>query len=190
MDGFDGYKLFVGIRNHFTTDSYDFVKYQGKTKVTYAAYAKRKDLHRFEKLARQSNAKMLLVSSFIEGCHWINDIVGDKGYDAMIKHQKYLEATAYNFKNELQDLPQPLGNLVGCKDGTPKLAQLYFQKKVSLETLVLIDNLVDFVSIWRDNQSSDPLISALIKTICKYRPFVEYDKEKIKQIFVDFYTNR
>lgn len=190
MDGFDAYKLFVGIRNHFTTDSYDFIKYQGKTRVTYASYTKRKDIHRFEKLARQLNPRMLLVSAFIEGHTWVNDVVGDKGYEALIKHQRYLEATAYNFKTELEDLPQPIGNLVGCKDGTPKLAQLYFQKRVSLETLVLIDNLVDFVSIWRDNQSSDPLISELTQTICKYRPFVEYDRQKIKQVFTDFYTNR
>jgi hypothetical protein len=189
-DGFEAYKMFVCIRNHFMTPSYDMFRYGGKSNVTYAAYEKRKDKFLFDKLARLPYARLRTVASFIEGIEWVNDIVADKGYEALIKHQKYLEAASYTFKQELTGLPQPLSALVGTASGTPRLAQFYFQKKVSLETLVIINDLVDFVSIWKDKCSADPLIKQLLTVIYKYRPFVVYDKQKIEQIFTDFYINR
>lgn len=190
MDGFDAYKLFSGIRNHFTTD-YDYIKYNGKTNVSLASYNRRKDRFMFDKLARCTDARLRIVCAMAEGITWVGDVAGDPGASAQTKHQKYLDATTYHFKQELNGLPQPLSVLVGSSKGqSPKLAQLYFQKKVALETLVLIDTLVDFVSIWKDNCKSDPLMQKLITLICKYRAFLVHDRDKIKQVFTEFYVNR
>lgn len=187
MDGFDAYQLFVALRNHFTPgSSYDYIKYGGKTNCTYASYNKRKDKFLFDKLARLPNPRLRTVCAMVEGIDWINDVNGDKGREAQLKHQKYMDTAAYSFKQELPSLPSPLAVLVSCENGVPPLAQLYFQKKVSLETLVIVNNLVDFVSIWNKKIPNDPLVQSLIHKIVKFSPFFGYEKPKIQQIFVDF----
>ena len=187
MDEFDAYKMFVAIRNHFTTSSYDYFKYRGKTNVTYQSFIKRRDRFMFAKLARLPSAKLRVAASFLEGCQWINEIVGTQGYDALIKHQKYIESYSYHFREQLKCFDQPIGKLVQTNNGQPPLlAALYFQKKIDIETLIIIDGFVDFVTQWSREYSADPLMEKLITDIANFRGFFTYDRNKIKDVFVDY----
>ena len=49
-DGYDAYTLYLGIKLHFHSDSYDFVKYNGKVKSDINSFLKRKDKYHFGKL--------------------------------------------------------------------------------------------------------------------------------------------
>lgn len=183
MDGFDTFLLYSAIHNHFTSPSYDFFKYQGKTRVKFETYNKRKDKYQFDRLGKLIDPRLRLVASNVEGIKWIGDIVGPAGAEAQVKHQKYLDSASHYFKQELNTL-DPDGN--NYRGANPLLAQLYFRKKLSLETLCLINNLVDFTSLWKDSCSTDPLIGQLIVKIEKYSKFISYDSRKIQQIFHEF----
>jgi len=43
MTAFESYRVYSALKLHFTTDSYDYFKYNGKTKVTPENFEKRKD---------------------------------------------------------------------------------------------------------------------------------------------------
>ena len=38
MDAIDAYKVYLGVKNHFTQDSYDWFKYNKKVNVTYDSF--------------------------------------------------------------------------------------------------------------------------------------------------------
>ena len=40
--GFDVYKVYLGVKLHFTTDSYDYIKYGGKTNAKLDTFKKKK----------------------------------------------------------------------------------------------------------------------------------------------------
>ena len=42
-NGFDVYKIYLGVKLHFTTDTYDYYKYSGKVNATLDSFTKRKD---------------------------------------------------------------------------------------------------------------------------------------------------
>ena len=53
MMPFDCYKIYLALKNHFTRDSYDYHKYNGRTRATVEAFYKRKDRFWFEKMCRK-----------------------------------------------------------------------------------------------------------------------------------------
>ena len=57
MVPFDTYKTYLALKNHFTKDSYDYHKYQGKSRASLQSFYKRKDRYWFEKLSRQKEEK-------------------------------------------------------------------------------------------------------------------------------------
>ena len=57
MMPFDAYRCYLSLKNHFTKDHYDYIKYRGKTRATHQAFYKRKDRFWFEKFARKKNDK-------------------------------------------------------------------------------------------------------------------------------------
>ena len=51
------YKTYLAMKQHFTKDSYDYLKYCGRIKASPAAFNKRKDRYFFERMSRQKNDK-------------------------------------------------------------------------------------------------------------------------------------
>ena len=52
IEPYEVYKLYLAIKLHFTTKSYDVVKYKGKVRVKPETFRKRKDMVSLKKLAR------------------------------------------------------------------------------------------------------------------------------------------
>ena len=79
-------------------------------------------------------------------------------------------------------------NLI-TKDGQhPKLLRLHTSGNISKETLIIIDDLTNVFSYW-SKKILDNIIFPDILNICsKYKPFLNYDKSKMKQILVAQFT--
>ena len=80
-EGFGAYKLYLAVRNHFTS-SYDFFKYNGKVNAKEESFLKRKDKFFFAKLQRKYNddqLRDLFVSNFADGeDFWIGNVLTQK----------------------------------------------------------------------------------------------------------------
>ena len=57
-EGFNAYKLYLAVKNHFTTN-YDFFKYNGKVNAKEDSFLKRRDKFFFAKLQRKYNNDQL-----------------------------------------------------------------------------------------------------------------------------------
>ena len=60
-EGFDSYQLYLGVKLHFNSESYDFVKYNGKVKADLPSFLKRNDRFHFGKLARLYKSELLYL---------------------------------------------------------------------------------------------------------------------------------
>ena len=52
MTGYEAFSLYESLKLHFTKESYDFFKYNGKTKVSVQSFENRKDKYHFYKIGR------------------------------------------------------------------------------------------------------------------------------------------
>lgn len=182
MTGFEAYKLFLALKAHFTTD-YDFFKYNKKLKASVAGFEKRKDKYKFEKLAKHKDLEDFLVSNFICDRTWIGDILSEEAEENFLEWQKRTQSLSYIFKQELEPYMVEFKTLFKVVKGQyPRIFILYKQGKISLETLVILDDILTLVSRW-NTMIVDTVVWPIHRDrILKYRPFLHYDKKKITKI--------
>jgi len=78
--GFAAFAMFHALKLHFTSDSYDYVKYNGKTNVTKTTFSTRKDKYSFYRLSRKFGLTELrdyyIANFMVEDIQWVGDILG------------------------------------------------------------------------------------------------------------------
>lgn len=189
MEAFDAYILYLALKRHFAINSgYDYFKYNGKTNASKSSFETRRDKYSFHKLSKKSKPKEFLVSNFIKhGTNvWITDLVTDSRYEeTYTQWLKRRESISYVFQNELDLIEDLDGDLTCTEGGYPRLLELYMRGKVCIETLIILSEILGFFKKW-NKEISDPIIWPEIYNTCiKYRPFMEYDREKLKKILIE-----
>ena len=51
MTGFEVYKMYLALKQHFTKQDYDYFKYRGKVRANEKSFEQRRDRYFFKKLA-------------------------------------------------------------------------------------------------------------------------------------------
>jgi hypothetical protein len=188
MSAFECYKEYVALKNHFTKPSYDYFKYNGKSRLNIKSFESRNDKLFFMKVAKHSDPKNLILANLLEDSKlWIKDIAynesASKVYMDWAKRQQSL---MYLFKEELSKLKEDFDSNFKVEDHThPYVVKLFLRKEISLETLVLLVDLVKCSAYWSKRFEYDPTIEDVLNKIMKYRPFIQYDREKVKNIVLD-----
>lgn len=181
--GYKCYVTYLALKLHFTSQSYDFFKYGGKTSASGSAYETRRDRYQFEKLARHPDplGVMLAHISINPKSAWIGDM--SPSSDAYIQFVKRNDALAYYFKEDLGRIKENLDDNLVVPSGThPFLLSALIANKVSLETVCILQALYNFIPYW-DDTIQDPIIWPENRNrIVKMLPFLEFDKAKMKEI--------
>jgi len=185
LDPFATYQQYLALKLHFTTDSYDYIKYNGKTSAKFAAFEKRKDKHFFGRLSKRNDSKYVMnyfVANLIAGKEWIGEM------DKKIL-QEWLSRTQsieYNFTNDIEKLLTNVSNfdiIFTCEDGThPKLIKTYLGKKISLETLVILEKILHYRKHFDKKIQEKFMWPDISRLILKYEPFVKADIYKCKSL--------
>jgi len=170
-------QLYLSIKLHFTSESYDVIKYGFKTRGT-SDYTKRRDRYQILKLSRHKDPKGLLIANLsLKPNLWLGDLFSNDGKERYFEWQRYREAQTYLFAEEIKQLN---GASFKYKEGEhPEVLRLFLSQAICLETLTILDDFVSFTHFW---SFSDPIWDEVKFRIVKYRPFVEYNYDKIKDI--------
>ena len=188
--GFSAFAMFNALKLHFTTDSYDYIRYHGKSNVTADNFANRKDKYSFYKLSRKyrlEDLKNFYVANLLEkDVNWIGDINNLDGEETYKKWQKRNQSLTYRFEQDiihlLNDAQSP-NQMLMVEDGQyPLLLKEVMYSSVAVETLVILNDIMNFFPMW-DKKIADTIVwpSMRLKFI-KYTPFIDYDKPKYKKI--------
>ena len=184
MNEFDACQLYMALKLHFTT-KYDYFKYNGKTKFTVAQFNKRKDKYQFVRLARKYSQEELVeyfCANLIKGKQWI----GDFSKDNWLEHQKVIQSLEYTYKNDLEKLltnGEKFDIMFECGQGShPRLLKQYLGKKISLETMVILEKVLSYRKNFDKAISETYIWPDISKRLEKYSPFVKIDVRKFRQI--------
>lgn len=190
MSAFECFKEYMALKNHFTQKNYDYFKYNGKTRVTFQSFESRKDKLFFQKVAKHSDPKNYILSNLLENNKvWIKDIAYSQNAEEIYQQwAKRVQSLSYNFKNECSNLLDNFDENFKVKSNHPHVLRLFLSKKICLETLIILVDTVNCMPYWNNKMSYDPVWEETAEKIIKYRPFLKYDKEKIKKILLDKFS--
>ena len=255
----DIYLTYCAMKAHFGKGDYDFVKFNGKTKVSRDSFWKRKDRVWFVMLGRKLNSYLIesvedyLLANFLvetkgyignfndqnyfdwkdrmarletlfkneatklfedgtldvlkvpDNSHLIqsvedyllaNFIVETKGYIGNFNDQNYFDwmdrmsRLETLFKNEATKLFED-GTLDVLKvpdNSHPKLLKEYLGKRISLETMVILDGIFDYSSKWDKKMSDDVMWPDIKKLIENYKKFLTYQIDSCRMVVTNLTT--
>jgi hypothetical protein len=188
--GFSAFAMFNALKLHFTTDSYDYIRYHGKSNVTADNFASRKDKYSFYKLSRKyrlEDLKNFYVANLLEkDVNWIGDINNLDGEETYKKWQKRNQSLTYHFEQDiihlLNDTQSP-NQMLMVEDGQyPSLLKEVMYSSIAVETLVILNDIMNFFPMW-DKKIADTIVwPSMRRKFVKYTPFIDYDKEKFRLI--------
>lgn len=193
MDALEAYKVYVALKNHFTSKTYDYFKYNGRTKVGARSFEKRSDKYFFHKLAKRKDVVDYLVANFVYDDNvnaWIGNLLNnehaDKCYSQLVKTR---ESLSYVFTNDLDRLDPVFDYNFSIEEGQhPKLLKAYLRHEITIETMIILDDLVGYMKKW-DKLIDERILWPSIYLKCnKFRPFFQYDRNKMRQIVLDKFT--
>ena len=185
----DAYRCYLALKNHFTKDHYDYIKYRGKTRASNAAFYKRKDRFWFEKFARQKNDKEIeefFVSNFIYSTDpstmWIGEMIKE-GEGRYQEWQKKVQSLTYVFKEETENIfeNKRMDDMFDCSKGHPPILKSYLGGDISLESMVIYDRILGYGKDF-DKRLKDPVWETVSRKIKKYSPFLNIDVSRYKKI--------
>ena len=189
MMPFDAYRCYLSLKNHFTKDHYDYIKYRGKTRATTQAFYKRKDRFWFEKFARQKSDKEVeefFVSNFIystdPGTMWIGEMMKE-GEGRYTDWKKKVQSLSYIFREEVESLfdDKEVDEVFDCSKGHPLILKKYLGGDITLETMVICDIIFGYAKNF-DKKLKDPVWETVSRKIRKYSPFLNIDVFRYKKI--------
>tara|TARA_R100001510_G_C7646230_1_gene203524 strand:- start:230 stop:829 length:600 start_codon:yes stop_codon:yes gene_type:complete len=192
VNAFETYKAYMAIRNHFSMKSYDYFKYNGKTRANYNSFLKRKDKIFFAKLGK-TKGKVLtdyLVSNFVVNSKigWIGELLSEQSEKTYVEWKRKVESLSYLIDDEtsfMNDWTQEEFNnyftIDNRSDTHPPIVISFLQKNISLETIVCINSLLSFFNQY-DKVFTDPIYEEVRDLCKKYEPFLKFEKNKISKI--------
>lgn len=140
-------------------------------------------------MSRQKSDEEIInffVSNFIAyddpGSLWIGEIIkeGEENYK---NWQRRTQSLSYLFKQEAGIFDASNFDSMFALEGNkhPRLIKEYLQKKLSLETLVILNLILGYKKQF-DSRLLDPVWEMISLKIEKYTPFLRVDKSKYTEV--------
>ena len=194
MSGIEVYKMYLSLKLHFTTDTFDYFKYGNAAKASQQSFDSRRDKFFFVKLSRTFKEDELR-EFFVA-----NMIVEDKVYPATLEregaknYQEYLkrkQSLTYRFKEDvitLHEVSQKFDKLFIIDGMHPPLLKAHLGGRISIETLAIFHKIFNYVENFDKIIKEEIVWRPIRNRILKYEPFIFIDKGKYKNIIKQQYV--
>jgi len=191
MDPFEAYCKYIALKNHFTQKNYDYFKYNGKISAKRESFETRRDKYFFYKLAKRKDVEKYLLANMVDGGKnfWIGEMREHIPDTIYAKWRRRNESLTYTFKEDLNRLDEDFdSNFKVEKYGHPHLLRLYLRDEICIETMIILDMLVNYTNVWNKKLNEDLIWGEIYHIMNKYRPFLSINTDKFKQITIDMFT--
>ena len=182
----------MAIKLHFTTDNYDVFKADGRVSGTRATFEKRNDRFLFDKIGRKFDKPRDIIDYFVA-----NFAYGNKHVIYSSESSEYHEtwtsrkdSRTHTFKMQmdvilkhLEDNKLKYEDLFNIDNNVPELLSMYVGGHIHLETMVILDELEDFLPQW---EPLHMLWSDQLRIMNKTKKFVKFDRTKIQLIYQQY----
>jgi hypothetical protein len=183
-ESFRVYVDYLALKRHFTTDSYDYKKYNGKVRASFDSFQTRNDAFFFYKLSRKKDWHNMILANILKNPNiWVREILEETGEQIYAEWEGRIDALTYTFKDDLSRLKDNYAdNFIPVNGQHPYIMTLYLQNKISLETFTILSNISNVYDRW-SNEIVDKVVARdIIRLSKKYYPFLEIDRKKFSEI--------
>ena len=197
MNGYNTYKTYLAIKQHFSNRNYDFFEYKGKVRASELSYEARKDKYFFEKASKKFDHEEFIdyiVANITRNSDsWIGNLLQENNQVNYKKWQKVIESMTYTFKQDMDviyNYEEDFNKVFTMDDNKhPLLFRLHARNKISLETAVILDDVINYSDKWY--KYNDTILNEFVDRMRNYKPFLhnrlQVDKNKYKNIIKEFY---
>ena len=190
MTGYETFELYQALKLHFTQESYDYFKYNGKTNISVTSFENRKDKYHFYKLSRKFTVKEelidFLVANLVEDNNiWVGNLLQEDADNRYLKYKKVLQSLSYTFENDCRDLfdgVEAPNSVIKTNGDYPVLLTKALRKEIHIETLVLLNNVLGFVPMWSKKITDTIHWPNYRMKVMKFASFLPKDNVKYKLI--------
>lgn len=191
ITGYEAFGIYNALKLHFSQESYDYFKYNGKTNISLNSFESRKDKWHFTKLSKKFNDKEELIGFIVSNLLnndrlWVGDLLNDEADSIFSNRKKVIQSLSYFFRNDCSKIFSVVSNpneLLTVVDGEhPKLLVSFLRKEIEIETICILNSLLNFFPMW-SSKIKDTIIWPTHKLkIVKYNDFLPKQRTKFKII--------
>ena len=188
-DSFNTYVKFLALKKHFTTDGYDYFKYNGKVRANFDTFMSRNDAYSFAKLSKKDDPQGLILSNLLINKNiWVRDLLDSEGEARYTNWRKRIESLGYIFKSELAHLNDEYKrNFISIDGQHPLVMTLLLQKKISLETFTILSHQANIFSYWSEKVVDKHVSFDIINKSRKYKPFLDFEPKRFQELIKKIY---
>lgn len=192
MDGFKTFKYYTAIKLHFSDPKFNVFVNKGRVKGSAERFNARNDRMLFERLGRQFSTDKECIQYLAANFMYGNPEVVYNALDGMSNYQEYLRRKQSITKVFEDDLHRILNSgaryahdeFSGMK--IPDVIQLLLAKKITVETVVILDSIDAIVEKLKQRNHISLLLADDLRRIEKSRGFVKFDPSKIMGPYLNF----
>ena len=188
MTGYEAFSIYNALKLHFSQQSYDYFKYNGKSRISVDSFENRKDKYHFYKLSRKYKEdeyiNFLVANFIVNEKTWAGDLLKTEAEVNYLRRMKYMQSMTYSFENDcnlvFEELDDP-NEVLRVEDGEyPVLLLMALRKEIQPETLVILNALLNFFPAWSKNVADTIRWPDYRMKMLKYTAFVPFDSVKYR----------
>lgn len=187
LTGYDVYRLYVALKTHFHSDTYDFFESEGRIRAKRSSYAKRRDRYFFERLAKRFSGRdsFELLDYFVANLTtdsnlWVGDMLAETCEQNYMDWCRRIQSLDYTFEcdceillNAIEKEDVAFNYLFESVDQQhPMLLRMVMRSEIGVESFIILDNMLHFFKRWNKEMSDDYVWEAFHRKCQKYRPFL------------------
>lgn len=195
LTGYDVYRLYVALKTHFHSETYDFFVSEGRIRAKRSSYDRRRDRYFFEKLARRFSGRdsFELVDFFVANLAsnaslWVGDMLNPECEHNYVEWCKRNQALDYTFEcdckiilDEIEKEGVSFNSLFESENQQhPLLLRMVMRQQIHSETFIILNNMLKFFERWDVQMPGDYVWEEFKRKCEKYKPFLRIGESKCK----------
>jgi len=179
---------YIAVKLHFSTDGYDFFKYNGRVRSGRINSRDAGRLARIEKKYRGQELTDYLVANVAAGKTWVGDF-SEKTY---LEWRRRVESLRYHLRDQVGIIARectgdPRRMWEPGESSYPPVLRLHMGRRLSLETMAATDMVLRYAGSWKKAYSSDVVVPDYARLIRKYVPFLAQRIERgaVEELMID-----
>jgi hypothetical protein len=182
VDGFTAFKYYTALKLHFTSEKFDVFVNRGRVKGSYATFASRNDRLLFEKIARMfptdKQCIQFIAANFMYGnANVVYNI--EQSLENFRTFERRKQAITRVFTDDIDTIINSGAQYDFSGHKIPDIIQLYIANRITLETVVILNDLDSIVDNAKQSSHMSLLLGDELLRIEKSKRFVKYDRSKI-----------
>ena len=187
LRGYDVYRLYVALKTHFRSETYDFFKSKGRIRANRSSFERRRDRYFFDRLARRFSGRdsFELIDFFVANLSanadvWVGNMMSDQCEQTYLDWCRRIQSLDYIFQcdcetllNEIETEEVPFNDLFVSNDKQhPLLLRMVMREQINVESFIILENMLHFFDRWDKQMPGDYVLEEYKLKCQKYRPFM------------------